>query len=53
MKIEDIIIVLDNANKLRDECQDQLHEYVNNPFIPLEKRMEVWIKHLVKGVRPQ
>jgi len=48
MKTKDIIMVLDNAAKLRDEVQDQLREYVCDKDIPLEERFRVWAEYCAK-----
>lgn len=48
MKIEDIIIVLDSAKKLRNEVQEQLREYVNYQCIPLKERFRIWVTYCDK-----
>lgn len=48
MKIEAIIMVLDNANKLRDECQERLRKYVLDESVLLVERFRVWVAHCDK-----
>ena len=50
MKIEDVIIVLDNANALKSTAQPTLRMYVLNKSIPLETRFTVWMQHCDKRV---
>ena len=48
MKIEDIILTLDNASLLLVEQQDALRKFVRDKNIPLKKRFRVWEQHCDK-----
>lgn len=52
MKIKDIITLLENADALRFEVQDQLLKYVRDKSIPLDDRFKVWTRHIDKHRHP-
>lgn len=52
MKTEDIVSVLENADALRFEVQDQLLTYVRAKIIPLDDRFRIWTRHVDKRRHP-
>ncbi len=52
MKTEDIISLLDNADALKFEVQDQLLEYVRDKSGLLAVRFSIWTRHVDKQHHP-